>query len=92
MEGSSSAQIHADSRATDGQILVIFVLALVAIIAGVGLVIDGGFAFARAPWPNRTPRTFGASRGECSPDGADANAAARAAAAAQRLAPMDRAA
>jgi Flp pilus assembly protein TadG len=30
-----------------GQILVIFVLALVAIIAGVGLVIDGGFAFAQ---------------------------------------------
>jgi Flp pilus assembly protein TadG len=30
-----------------GQILVIFVLALVAVIAGVGLVIDGGFAFAQ---------------------------------------------
>ena len=30
-----------------GQILVIFVLALVAIIAGVGLVIDGGFTFAQ---------------------------------------------
>jgi Flp pilus assembly protein TadG len=30
-----------------GQILVLFVLALVAIIAGVGLVIDGGFTFAQ---------------------------------------------
>jgi len=30
-----------------GQILVIFVLALVAVVAGVGLVIDGGFAFAQ---------------------------------------------
>jgi Flp pilus assembly protein TadG len=30
-----------------GQILVLFVVALVAIIAGVGLVIDGGFAFAQ---------------------------------------------
>lgn len=30
-----------------GQILVLFVLALVAIVAGVGLVIDGGFAFAQ---------------------------------------------
>jgi Flp pilus assembly protein TadG len=30
-----------------GQILVLFVVALVAIVAGVGLVIDGGFAFAQ---------------------------------------------
>ena len=41
--------MHRSSRSARdrGQILVIFVLALVAIIAGVGLVIDGGFAFAQ---------------------------------------------
>ena len=30
-----------------GQVLVLFTLALVAIVAGVGLVIDGGFTFAQ---------------------------------------------
>lgn len=41
--------MHRSSRPTRsrGQILVIFVLALVAVVAGVGLVIDGGFAFAQ---------------------------------------------
>lgn len=41
--------MHRSSRPSRdrGQILVLFVLALVAIIAGVGLVIDGGFAFAQ---------------------------------------------
>jgi Flp pilus assembly protein TadG len=41
--------VRRSSRATRsrGQILVIFVLALVAVVAGVGLVIDGGFAFAQ---------------------------------------------
>lgn len=34
-------------RDQQGQILVIFILALVAIVAAVGLVIDGGFAFAQ---------------------------------------------
>jgi Flp pilus assembly protein TadG len=34
-------------RSPRGQVLVIFALALVAIVAGVGLVIDGGFAFAQ---------------------------------------------
>lgn len=34
-------------RGQRGQILVVFILALVAIVAGVGLVIDGGFAFAQ---------------------------------------------
>jgi Flp pilus assembly protein TadG len=41
--------VHRSSRRSRsrGQILVLFVLALVAIIAGVGLVIDGGFTFAQ---------------------------------------------
>jgi Flp pilus assembly protein TadG len=34
-------------RDQSGQIIVIFVLALVAIVAGVGLVIDGGFAYGQ---------------------------------------------
>ena len=39
---------RSNSRAGQrGQILVLFVVALVAIIAGVGLVIDGGFAYAQ---------------------------------------------
>lgn len=36
-----------ERRAAPGQIVVIFALALVSIIAGVGLVIDGGFTFAQ---------------------------------------------
>ena len=35
------------TRATDGQIIVIFALALVAMIAMVGLVLDGGSTFAQ---------------------------------------------
>ena len=34
-------------RGTQGQVLLLFALGLVAIIAGVGLVIDGGFTFAQ---------------------------------------------
>ncbi len=36
-----------NSRGQRGQVLVLFTLALVAIVAGVGLVIDGGFTFAQ---------------------------------------------
>lgn len=65
-----------------GQILVIFVLALVAIIAGVGLVIDGGFAFAQRR-AEQNAADLGAFAGaNALLNGADPTAAARAAAAA----------
>jgi Flp pilus assembly protein TadG len=65
-----------------GQILVIFVLALVAIIAGVGLVIDGGFAFAQRR-AEQNAADLGAFAGaNALLNSANATAAARAAAAA----------
>ena len=65
-----------------GQILVIFVLALVAIIAGVGLVIDGGFAFAQRR-AEQNAADLGAFAGaNALLNGANPTAAARAAAAA----------
>ena len=71
-----------------GQILVIFVLALVAIIAGVGLVIDGGFAFAQRR-AEQNAADLGAFAGaNALLNGANPTAAARAAAA--RLSPWRR--
>ena len=63
-----------------GQILVIFVLALVAIIGGVGLVIDGGFAFAQRR-AEQNAADLGAFAGaNALLNGANATAAARASA------------
>jgi Flp pilus assembly protein TadG len=76
--------VRRSSRSTRerGQILVIFVLALVAIIAGVGLVIDGGFAFAQRR-AEQNAADLGAFAGaNALLNGADATAAARATAAA----------
>ena len=74
-------------RAERGQILVIFVLALVAIIAGVGLVIDGGFAFAQRR-AEQNAADLGAFAGaNALLNGANPTAAARAAAAAEWLHP-----
>jgi Flp pilus assembly protein TadG len=76
--------VHRSSRTSRerGQILVIFVLALVAIIAGVGLVIDGGFAFAQRR-AEQNAADLGAFAGaNALLNGANPTAAARAAAAA----------
>ena len=76
--------MHRSSRSPRerGQILVIFVLALVAIIAGVGLVIDGGFAFAQRR-AEQNAADLGAFAGaNALLNGANPTAAARAAAAA----------
>jgi len=76
--------VRRSSRATGrrGQILVIFVLTLVAVIAGVGLVIDGGFAFAQRR-AEQNAADLGAFAGaNALLSGYDATAAARATAAA----------
>lgn len=69
-------------RAERGQILVIFVVALVAIIAGVGLVIDGGFAFAQRRGEQNAADLGAFAGANALLNGANPTAAARAAAAA----------
>jgi Flp pilus assembly protein TadG len=64
-----------------GQILVLFVVALVAIIAGVGLVIDGGFAFAQRRNEQNAADLAAFAGANALLNGQDANAAALAAAA-----------
>jgi Flp pilus assembly protein TadG len=64
-----------------GQILVLFVIALVAIIAGVGLVIDGGFAFAQRRNEQNAADLAAFAGANALLNGQDANAAALAAAA-----------
>ena len=64
-----------------GQILVLFVLALVAVVAGVGLVIDGGFAFAQRRSEQNAADLAAFAGANALLNGQDANAAAFAAAA-----------
>lgn len=68
------------SHAERGQILVIFVLALVAIVAGVGLVIDGGFVFAQRRAEQNAADLAAFAGANALLNGKDATAAARAAA------------
>jgi Flp pilus assembly protein TadG len=63
-----------------GQILVLFVVALVAVIAGVGLVIDGGFAFAQRRNEQNAADLAAFAGANALLNGQDANAAALAAA------------
>jgi Flp pilus assembly protein TadG len=65
-----------------GQILVIFVVALVAIIAGVGLVIDGGFTFAQRRSEQNAADLAAFAGANALLSGRNATAAAQAAAAA----------
>lgn len=64
-----------------GQILVLFVLGLVAIVAGVGLVIDGGFAFAQRRSEQNAADLAAYAGANALLSGKDANAAALASAA-----------
>ncbi len=68
-------------RGQRGQILVIFTLALVAIVAGVGLVIDGGFAFAQRRAEQNAADLAALTGANALLNGKDATAAALAAAA-----------
>jgi Flp pilus assembly protein TadG len=72
-------------RSTDrsrqgGQIIVIFVLALVAVVAGVGLVIDGGFTFAQRRSEQNAADLAAFAGANALLNGKDATAAALAAA------------
>ncbi|MBA3235958.1 MAG: Tad domain-containing protein [Chloroflexi bacterium] len=64
-----------------GQILAIFALALVAIVAGVGLVIDGGFTFAQRRAEQNAADLASLAGANALLSGKDATAAAKAAAA-----------
>ncbi len=63
-----------------GQILVVFALALVAIVAGVGLVIDGGFTFAQRRAEQNAADLASLAGANALLSGKDATAAAKAAA------------
>lgn len=64
-----------------GQILVLFVLGLVAMVAGVGLVIDGGFAFAQRRAEQNAADLAAFAGANALLSGKDATSAARAASA-----------
>lgn len=59
-----------------GQILIIFVLALVAIVAGVGLVVDSGFAFAQRRGEQNAADLAALAGADAMLNGHDATAAA----------------
>lgn len=68
-----------DKRREGGQILVLFALALVVIVAGVGLVIDGGFAFAQRRAEQNAADLGALAGANALLNGADPTTAARAA-------------